>query len=320
MKIAIVGATGLVGRKIIEQLNDKENELICYASKQSVGKKICGHKVIALSCLNIKKVDFAIFSAGSEISKKYAQRFIKKGAIVIDNSSAFRREQNVPLIVPEINKEKALSSKLIANPNCSTIQIVLTLFYLSKIAKIKRVVVSTYQSASGAGEKGIFDLENKTTLKIPQILCDDLIPQIGNFLENGYSEEEDKIMFETKKILEKNIKICATAVRVPIHFCHGASVNVEFEDKIDLEEVYGTFEKADGIVVLDNPIANVYPLCQTAKQTSKVCVGRIRKDFSTENAINFWVVADNLYKGASTNAVQILNYLCKEKQKWKLEL
>ena len=315
MKIAVVGATGLVGRKIIEQLDGKGHELFCYASKRSKGKEINEHKIIPLSILSVKKVDFAIFSAGSEISKKYAQRFIKKGATVIDNSSAFRRDVNIPLVIPEINGEKALSSKLIANPNCSTIQVVLVLYYLSKIAKIKRVVVSTYQSASGAGEKGIFDLENKTTLKIPQILCDDLVPQIGNFLENGYSEEEDKIMFEAQKILGENIKISATAVRVPIHFCHGASVNVEFEENIEMETIFEKLEKSKGIVLLDNINSNTYPLCCVAKQTSKVYVGRIRKDFSVENGINFWVVADNLYKGASTNAIQIMNFLSKEKSK-----
>lgn len=317
MKIAIVGATGLVGRKIIEQLDGKGHELFCYASKRSKGKEICGHKIIPLSILSVKKVDYAIFSAGSEISKKYAQKFINKGATVIDNSSAFRRIDNVPLVVPEINGEKASSSKLIANPNCSTIQVVLVLYYLSKIAKIKRVIVSTYQSASGAGEKGIYDLENKTTLKIPQILCDDLVPQIGNFLDNGYSEEEDKIMFETQKILGENIKISATAVRVPIHFCHGASVNVEFEENINLKTICEKLENSNGIVLLDNPISSTYPLCNIAKQTTKVYVGRIRRDFSVENGINFWVVADNLYKGASTNAIQIMNILSKEKAKWK---
>lgn len=307
MKVAIVGATGLVGKKIFEQLKDKNIELVLYASKRSKGKEICGQKVKVLSILSVKKVDFAIFSAGSEVSKKYAPIFAKRGAIVIDNSSAFRQYENIPLVVPEINFEKVSNkTKIIANPNCSTIQIVLVLFYLSQIAKIKRVVISTYQSASGAGEKGIFDLENETTLKIAQVLKDDLVPQIGNFTNNGYSEEENKMIFEIQKILGKKINITATAVRVPIHFCHGASVNVEFEEQFNLQDVFDKLENAKGVVLCDNLDKNIYPLCKNAVQNKNVFVGRIRRDFSVESGLNFWVVADNLYKGASTNAIQIM--------------
>lgn len=307
MKVAIVGATGLVGKKIFEQLKDKNIELVLYASKRSKGKEICGQKVKVLSILSVKKVDFAIFSAGSEISKKYAPIFAKRGAIVIDNSSAFRQDENIPLVVPEINFEKVSNkTKIIANPNCSTIQIVLVLFYLSQIAKIKRVVISTYQSASGAGEKGIFDLENETTLKIAQVLKDDLVPQIGSFSNNGYSEEENKMIFEIQKILGKKINITATAVRVPIHFCHGASVNVEFEEQFNLQDVFDKLKNAKGVVLCDNLDKNIYPLCKNAVQNKNVFVGRIRRDFSVENGLNFWVVADNLYKGASTNAIQIM--------------
>lgn len=307
MKVAIVGATGLVGKKIFEQLKDKNIELVLYASKRSKGKEICGQKVKVLSILSVKKVDFAIFSAGSEVSKKYAFFFAKRGAIVIDNSSAFRQDENIPLVVPEINFEKVSNkTKIIANPNCSTIQIVLVLFYLSQIAKIKRVVISTYQSASGAGEKGIFDLENETTLKIAQVLKDDLVPQIGNFANNGYSEEENKMIFEIQKILGKKINITATAVRVPIHFCHGASVNVEFEEQFNLQDVFDKLENAKGVVLCDNLDKNIYPLCKNAVQNKNVFVGRIRRDFSVESGLNFWVVADNLYKGASTNAIQIM--------------
>lgn len=307
MKVAIVGATGLVGKKIFEQLKDKNIELVLYASKRSKGKEIFGHKVKVLSVLSVKKVDFAIFSAGSEIAKKYAPLFTKRGAVVIDNSSAFRQDENIPLVVPEINFEKVSHrTKIIANPNCSTIQIVLVLFYLSQIAKIKRVVISTYQSASGAGEKGIFDLENETTLKIAQILKDDLVPQIGNFANNGYSEEENKMIFEIQKILGKKINITATAVRVPIHFCHGASVNVEFEEQFNLQDVFDKLENAKGVVLCDNLDKNIYPLCKNAVQSKNVFVGRIRRDFSVESGLNFWVVADNLYKGASTNAIQIM--------------
>lgn len=307
MKVAIVGATGLVGKKIFEQLKDKNIELVLYASKRSKGKEICGQKVKVLSILSVKKVDFAIFSAGSEVSKKYAPIFAKRGAIVIDNSSAFRQDENIPLVVPEINFEKVSNkTKIIANPNCSTIQIVLVLFYLSQIAKIKRVVISTYQSASGAGEKGIFDLENETTLKIAQVLKDDLVAQIGNFANNGYSEEENKMIFEIQKILGKKINITATAVRVPIHFCHGASVNVEFEEQFNLQDVFDKLKNAKGVVLCDNLDKNIYPLCKNAVQSKNVFVGRIRRDFSVESGLNFWVVADNLYKGASTNAIQIM--------------
>ena len=307
MKVAIVGATGLVGKKIFEQLKDKNIELVLYASKRSKDKEICGQKVKVLSILSVKKVDFAIVSAGSEVSKKYAPIFAKRGAIIIDNSSAFRQDENIPLVVPEINFEKISNkTKIIANPNCSTIQIVLVLFYLSQIAKIKRVVISTYQSASGAGEKGIFDLENETTLKIAQVLKDDLVPQIGNFTNNGYSEEENKMIFEIQKILGKKINITATAVRVPIHFCHGASVNVEFEEQFNLQDVFDKLENAKGVVLCDNLDKNIYPLCKNAVQNKNVFVGRIRRDFSVESGLNFWVVADNLYKGASTNAIQIM--------------
>lgn len=314
MKIAVIGATGLVGKKVIEQLKEKNFEIIAYATKKSKGKKVCGISVNTLTRLSIKKVDFAIFSAGSETSKKFAPLFAKKGAIVIDNSSAFRKNKDIPLVVPEINASSiSESSKIIANPNCSTIQLVLVLFYLSKTSKIKRVIVSTFQSASGGGEKGIFDLENKTTLKFPHILSDDLLPQIGKFQDNLYSEEENKIMFETQKILDTNIDICSTCVRVPIHFCHGESVNVEFENEVDIELVKEKLETSNGIVLNDNPKENIYPLCKNAHGSTKIHVGRIRKDPSNKNAINLWIVSDNVLKGASTNAIQILEYLLKKR-------
>lgn len=315
MKVAIIGASGLVGKKLIEQLKDKDYELILYASKRSKGKEISGIKINTLSWLSIKKVDFAIFSAGSLISKKYAPLFAKKGAVVIDNSSAFRQDPSIPLVVPEINASSIQPcSKIIANPNCSTIQLVLILHHLSSLGKIKRVVVSTYQSASGAGEKGLFDLENKTMLKFPQVLYNDLIPQIGDFMPDGYNEEEHKIMTETQKILGENISICATAVRVPTMFCHGESVNIEFETPVSQDEILNKLSHAKGVVLVDNPQANTYPLCKNATKTSKVYVGRIRKDPSCKNAFNMWIVADNLYKGASTNAIQIMQHILKNKE------
>ena len=309
MKIAVVGASGLVGRKILCSLKDQGNEIYAYASKKSAGKIIEGIKVQKLSIFKIKKCDFAIFSAGSEISKKFAPLFARKGAYVIDNSNAFRREENVPLIVPEVNFEQFnKSTRIIANPNCSTIQIALALYYINKIYKIKRVVISTYQSASGAGQKGIEDLENKTSKKFDHPLYDNLLAKIDKALENGYTLEEDKMIFELKKILSlPELLVTATAVRVPIHYCHGASVNVEFFDKISLEKIRETLGKSKGIVLLDDLQKNIYPEPRTAKNTDSVYVGRLRRDFSLENGINFFVVADNLRKGASTNAIQIMN-------------
>lgn len=320
MKVAVVGASGLVGRRVIKQLKEENAEIFGFASKKSNGQIIDGVKIKALNRLSIKKYDYAIFSAGSEVSKKYAKIFAKKGAIVIDNSNAFRRENSVPLVVPEINLDSVLKGdKIVANPNCSTIQIALPLFYINQICKIKRVIVSTYQSASGGGKKGLDDLDNKTTNKFPHILFDDLIPQIDIPLENGYTLEEDKIMFETKKILSlPDLKISATAVRVPIHYCHGASVFVEFEEDFNIEEIKKHLSSSKGIKLADDLESGVYPLAKMAKDTSLVFVGRIRRDLSVENGLSFWTVADNTMKGASSNAVQILKGL--EERKWKLEL
>lgn len=311
MRVAVVGASGLVGRKILEELKNMSASVTAFCSKNSDGKVIDGFKMQKLTKLKIKKFDYAIFSAGSEVSQKYAPLFTKKGAVVIDNSSAFRREENVPLVVPEINIDEVLDEhKIIANPNCSTIQIVLPLYYINKVAKIKRIVVSTYQSASGAGQKGLNDLDNKTTIKFRHTLYDDLIPDIDRPLENGNTFEEDKIIYETKKILSlPDLKVSATAVRVPIHYCHGASVNVEFFDEFSLSEVKKALLNAEGIKVLDDLKNGVYPLTKLAKDTSDVYVGRLRIDQSVEHGLNFWAVADNLKKGAASNAVAIMKKL-----------
>lgn len=311
MKVAIVGASGLVGRKVIKLLQNENVEMFGFASKKSDGLIVDNVKIKTLNKLNIKKYDYAIFSAGSEVSKKYAKYFAKKGAIVIDNSNAFRRDESVPLVVPEINLDTVLKeNKIIANPNCSTIQIVLPLYYINQLYKIKKVIVSTYQSASGAGKKGIDDLDNKTTNKFPHILYDDLIPQIDTPLENGYTLEEDKIMFESKKILSNpSLKISATAVRVPIHYCHGASVFIEFEESFDIEKIKSHLSVSKAVKVLDDLENSVYPLAKIAKDTGFVFVGRIRKDQCFENGICFWTVADNTMKGAALNAVQILKGL-----------
>ena len=311
MKVAVIGASGLVGRRILEELSGKGYDIDGFCSKNSAGKVVSGIKLKRLSKLAIKRYDFAIFSAGSEVAKTYAPIFAKKGAFVIDNSNAFRREKNVPLVIPEVNGDAINEkTKIIANPNCSTTQVALALAAIDKVCKIKRVVVSTYQSASGAGKKGLEDLDNNKTNKFAYPLFDNLLPQIDIPLENGYTLEEDKIIFELKKILGRSdLKVTATAVRVPIHYCHGASVNVEFFENISLEKIKKALENASGIILRDDIKNLVYPLPLDAFDKREVFVGRLRRDFSTDNAINFWVVADNLRKGAATNTVQILEYI-----------
>jgi len=316
MKIGIIGASGLVGRNIIKQLKDKKNiKLYCYTSIKSANKIIDNQKMILLSKENIKKLDFAIFSAGSSVSKQWAFEFIKKGTTVIDNSNAFRREDFVPLVVPEINIDKVNNkTRLIANPNCSTIQIALPLHCLNKINPIKKIIVSTYQSASGAGQKGLDDLDNNTTNKFSYVLKDDLIPQIDIPLTNNFTLEEDKIRFELKKILNlPKLKVNATCVRVPIHVCHGASVYVECKNKVDIIEFEKELKLTKGIVVLNNLKNNSYPLTKIARDTNEIYVGRIRQDLDNNKALSFWVVADNLRKGASTNAIQIMQNIIDKK-------
>ena len=311
MKIAIVGASGLVGRKIYELLKNKNHELFLYSSKRSAGTFIDNHKLIELKEETIEKVDVALFSAGGTISKLWAEKFTKLGTFVIDNSNAYRRENFVPLVVPEINKNTINShTKIIANPNCSTIQIALPLYYLNNVCKIKKVIVSTYQSASGAGQKGLLDLENSTHEKFPHVLKDNLIPHIDIPLPDGYTLEEDKIRFELRKILNTpNLQVTATAVRVPIRFCHGASIYVEFESEFNVKNVEFILKNADGIIVKNDLSNQEYPLPLQAHETDFVYVGRIRQDLDNNNAITFWSVADNLRKGAASNAVQILNHL-----------
>ena len=314
MKIGVVGASGLVGRKILDQLNKEKHQIFCYASKKSKGKIINNYEIIELCDENVKNLDYVLFSAGSKISKEYALKFIKKGAIVIDNSNAFRREDFVPLIVPEINfSEIKPENKLIANPNCSTIQIALPLYALNKLYQIKKIVVSTYQSASGAGQQGLDDLDNKKANKFPVILNDNLIPQIDIPLKNGFTLEEDKIRFELQKILNlPKLKVNATAIRVPIHYCHGASVYVECKNNVNILEFEKELKLTKGVKVHNDLKHGVYPLPNIAKDTDFIYVGRIRQDQDNKKALSFWVVADNTRKGAATNAVQILNQIIKK--------
>lgn len=323
-KLAIVGATGLVGRTVLKILEEKElpiYEYSFFASKKSAGSiinfKNCDYIVKELTENSFldEHFDFAIFSAGGETSKKYSPIAVKNGCIVIDNSSAFRMDKNVPLVVPEVNPEDIkLHKGLIANPNCSTIQAMLPLKALDDKFKIKRIVYSTYQAVSGAGRYGIEDLENGvknlSPKKFPYQIYNNCLPHIDVFTENGYTKEEEKMINETKKILHNpNLKITATCVRVPVLNCHCESINLEFEKKFDIDEIYKTLKSFENICVVDNILQNLYPIPTSVSGKDDVFVGRIRRDFSLENGLNLWVVADNIRKGAATNAVQILEKL-----------
>ena len=323
--VAIVGATGLVGRCILKVLEEKKfatiKEYVLFSSKKSAGTVInfMGKDYIVqeltTETFKNKHFDFAIFSAGGDTSKKYSPIAAQNGCIVIDNSSAFRMDPDVPLVVPEVNPEDIKHNKgIIANPNCSTIQAVLPLKALDDFYDIKRIVFSTYQAVSGAGRFGIEDLENGIkgleNKKFPHQIFNNCLPHIDSFCDNGYTKEEEKMINETRKILHKpNLLVTATAVRVPVFNSHSESINIEFYNEIELNEVKNILANFPGIKVLDNIYENVYPLSSLASGFDDVLVGRIRRDFSAKNAINIWVVADNIRKGAATNAIQILEQL-----------
>ena len=329
MNIAIVGATGKVGNKFIEVLEErgiKADNFYLYASKKSAGRQIKvfdkEYSILELNEKNIKdkRIDYALFSAGGTISKEFAPIFARYGAVVIDNSSAFRQDTEVPLVVPEVNKEDILNHHgIISNPNCSTIQMVLPLKVLNDKYKVKRVVVSTYQAVSGAGQKGCDDL-NEGMKSIPpkkfvHQIFSNVIPHIDDFLENGYTREEEKMSFETKKILhDESILVTATTVRVPVFNVHSESVNVELEKEFDIDQIRRDFEEMDNLVVLDDIRNNLYPMPCNVDEQDKVFVGRIRRDETVKNGLNIWVVADNIRKGAATNAVQILECLLEYKK------
>lgn len=319
MKIAIVGATGLVGRKMLEIILQKNlteaKNITLFASENSEGKivEMLNNKFVVhkLQGAKIGQYNFALFCAGGMVSKKYAPKFAQKGAYVIDNSSAFRRKKNVPLVVPEINfaqiKEK---NKLIANPNCSTIGASLVLFAISKKYEISRVIVSTYQACSGAGQKGICDLQNSTTKKFPYPIASNLIPQIDYPLKNQYTFEEDKMNYELKKILcNKKLKISATCVRVPVENCHSEAITIEFFKRPNINKIKKLLQEMPSIVLYDDLKTLKYPMPQLANGKAEVFVGRIRRDVSNPNAIVLFISFDNILKGASLNAVQILEKL-----------
>lgn len=315
-KIAIVGATGLVGRtalKVFEEKNISNLEFSLFSSKKSAGTKLkflnTDFIVRELTDSSFdEKFDFALFSAGAKTSKHFAPIAASKGCIVIDNSSAFRMDDKVPLIVPEVNFEDVKNHhNIIANPNCSTIQAVVALKPLDDKFKIKRIVYSTYQAVSGAGKLGLQDLEQHTTLKFQHPIYDNCLPQIDTFLVNHYTKEEMKMVNETRKILKHpNLSITATAVRVPVTNCHGESINVVFEKSFELTDIFKTLKSAPGIIVQDDIENDIYPIASNVNGHDEVFVGRIRKDFSIKNGLNLWVVADNLRKGAASNAIQII--------------
>ncbi len=321
--LALVGATGLVGRtaiKVLEEFSLPLSKIVFFASEKSAGSKIKFNNdeyiVKELTDTSFDEgFDFAIFSAGSDVAKHFAPIAVSKGCTVVDNSSAFRMEQNIPLVVPEVNSsELSKHHGIIANPNCSTIQAVVPLKVLDDKYTIKRIVYSTYQAVSGAGQKGVADLQNglkgEEPKKFPYQIVNNCIPHIDVFLENGYTKEEMKMINETRKILNKpELKITATAVRVPVINSHSESINVEFEKDFDLKDLINSLKNAEGIIVTDDPSKNIYPLATRASGHNEVFVGRIRRDESVESGINFWVVADNIRKGAATNAIQIVKKL-----------
>ena len=328
MKIAVVGATGLVGSKMLEVLKERKfpiSELILVASEKSVGKFISfQNKSIIVQSMEqaiAAKPQIAIFSAGGNVSLEWAPKFAKAGITVIDNSSAWRMDTTKKLVVPEINaNELTIEDKIIANPNCSTIQMVVVLNPLHKKYKIKRVVVSTYQSVTGTGAKAVDQLlnerKNGSSAQMAYKYSIDLnvIPQIDLFLENGYTKEEMKMVNETKKIMgDSSIEITATAVRIPVMGGHSESVNIEFEKEFELNEVFQILNNTKGIVVQDDPKNQLYPMPITSHNKDEVFVGRIRRDESQKNTLNLWIVADNLRKGAATNAIQIAEYLFENK-------
>ncbi len=322
-KIAIVGATGLVGRtvlRILEEKNFRNCTYTLFSSVKSAGTKIKfleqNYIIQELTDNSFDfNFDFAIFCAGGEVSKKFAPIAASTGCIVIDNSSIFRMNENVPLIIPEVNPEKIQENKgIIANPNCSTIQAVVALKPLDDKYNIKRIVYSTYQAVSGAGKSGIEDLENGIKnippKKFPYPIFNNCLPHIDIFTSDGYTKEEHKMIDETRKILNKpSLPITATCVRVPVENCHSESINVEFENDIDIYDIKILLQNSPGIMLVDDIEKNYYPIATKANGYDDVFVGRIRRDFSVNNGINMWVVADNLRKGAASNAVQILEYL-----------
>lgn len=323
MKVAVVGATGMVGEvmlKVLEERNFPFTELMLVASERSVGKEIefknKTYKVIGLADAVASRPDVALFSAGGDTSLEWAPKFAEAGTTVIDNSSAWRMDAKKKLVVPEINADQLTKDdKIIANPNCSTIQLVMILAPLHKKYNIKRIIVSTYQSITGTGLKAVKQLENelagvKGEMAYPYPIHKNAIPHCDVFEENGYTKEEMKLVRETQKILDdRSIAVTATAVRIPTEGGHSESVNIEFENDFDVTEIRKLLNQTPGVVVQDNTDVNTYPMPIYANGKDDVFVGRIRRDGSQPNSLNLWIVSDNLRKGAATNTIQIAEYL-----------
>ncbi len=331
-KIAVAGATGNVGREILNILHERNfpaDEVVALASRNSIGKKVSyGNKTLSVEALDdydFSGTKIGLFSPGGKVSAIHAPRAAAQGCVVIDNTSHFRMEKDIPLIVPEVNPQDIAGYKarnIIANPNCSTIQMVVALKPLHDIAKIKRIVVSTYQAVSGAGKEAMDELFNSTKkiyennmlepVKFPKRIAFNVIPQIDSFMDNGFTKEEWKMIMETKKIMDEKIEVCATCVRVPVFNCHSESVSVEFEKAISVEQARKALEKADGVLLVDNPKEGSYCVPIEASTRDEVFVSRLRKDESVKNGLAMWIVSDNLRKGAALNAVQIAEVLVKD--------
>jgi aspartate-semialdehyde dehydrogenase len=327
MKLAVVGATGMVGEVMLKVLAERGfpfTQLIPVASERSVGKQVlCGersYEVMGLETAVALQPDLALFSAGGDTSLAWAPKFADKGTVVIDNSSAWRMHPDKKLIIPEINADQLnADDKIIANPNCSTIQMLMALAPLKEKYGLERVVVSTYQSITGTGVKAVQQLENefsgkKGEMAYPYPIHKNALPHCDVFTENGYTKEEMKLVHETRKILDDDaIGISATAIRIPVVGGHSESINVKLKNSFEVEEVRQLLNESDGVVVQDNPTTNTYPMPIYAEGKDEVFVGRIRRDFSQENTLNLWVVSDNLRKGAATNTIQIAEYLLENK-------
>jgi aspartate-semialdehyde dehydrogenase len=323
MKLAVVGATGMVGEMMLRILSERNfplTELIPVASERSVGKKIYYQgnslEVLGLSTAVSMAPDVALFSAGGDTSLEWAPKFAEVGTVVIDNSSAWRMDPNKKLIIPEINSQiLTKKDRIIANPNCSTIQMLMALAPLKNTYGINRIVVSTYQSITGTGIKAVQQLENeslnvKGEMAYPYPIHQNALPHCDIFMDNGYTKEEMKLVNETHKILgDESIGITATAIRIPVVGGHSESINIQLKSEFQLDDIRKLLHESPGIVLQDNPDTNTYPMPIYAKGKDEVFVGRIRKDFSQENTINLWVVSDNLRKGAATNTIQIAEYL-----------
>ena len=326
MKLAVVGATGMVGEVMLQVLSERNfpyTELIPVASEKSVGKKVdCGghsHEVVGLETAVSMQPDVALFSAGGSTSLEWAPRFAEVGTVVIDNSSAWRMDPSKKLIIPEINANQLTSAdKIISNPNCSTIQMLMALAPLQEHYGIERIVVSTYQSITGTGVKAVQQLENeyngeKGEMAYPYPIHRNALPHCDIFMDNGYTKEEMKLVNETHKILDDySIGVSATAIRIPVVGGHSESINVQLKKDFGLEDIRGLLNNSPGVIVQDNPQTNTYPMPIYAEGKNEVFVGRIRKDESQDKTLNLWVVADNLRKGAATNSIQIAEYLLKQ--------